>query len=341
MSNYRVTMFIGSSSEGHDVAKAVKSHFEADLDVSIWSENVFQLNESSLDSLLRATSLYDFAVLVLTPDDVLTSRGKKYEAARDNVIFEHGLFLGRLGPRRAFIICEKSVRILSDFAGITITFFEMPDRASARTLSASVKQACSQIKRAIDNNLKKAELGFYPSTSLAIGYFENFVSKVFRPLLEGEYVIKIDDKEQRNLNFDTIILTIIIPTSLSEVEKDHIYGIVQDKNLQQIVVDTPYRDFPFYVRGYSKDDKVLKLYDMPTTLLSSRKTIELILKKDYIGPSQEQEKLERSEIHNFRLALDHLLKMNFSYNYGEGIPRERSQIRLDGLECLNEIHSSS
>lgn len=117
----RTTIFIGSSSEGLEVAKAVKSLMEPKFEVDIWNENVFQLNQSYLESLLIAASLYDFAILILTPDDLLKSRGKQYKTARDNVVFEHGLFLGRLGPRRAFILCEENVKILSDFAGITVS----------------------------------------------------------------------------------------------------------------------------------------------------------------------------------------------------------------------------
>jgi hypothetical protein len=38
-----------------------------------------------------------FAVLIITPDDVVSSRDIEAQAPRDNVMFELGLFMGRLG----------------------------------------------------------------------------------------------------------------------------------------------------------------------------------------------------------------------------------------------------
>ena len=51
----------------------------------------------SLDSLLKAGSMFDFGILVATKDDKTKSRDKGFETPRDNVIFEFGLFMGRLG----------------------------------------------------------------------------------------------------------------------------------------------------------------------------------------------------------------------------------------------------
>ncbi|MBF8293921.1 MAG: hypothetical protein HW389_466 [Bacteroidetes bacterium] len=321
----RPTMFIGSSAEGLVVARAVKAHLESDIEVDIWDEGVFQLNQSSLDSLLHAASLYDFAVLVLTPDDLLKSRGKRYKAARDNVVFEHGLFLGRLGPRRAFIMCEESVKVLSDFAGITISRFTKPVKGNLRD---AVANACDQIRKSIKESLHYAELGFYPSTVLAIGYFENFISKIFTSLLQKSYVVKVNGKEQTNLQFQSFTFTIVIPDSLGFVEKANLELTVKIKELQQIVVHSITRDFPFYVRADFRGEKELHLYDVPTTLLSSRKAIELLLSKPFIGQSWDQEKLERREIRNFRLALESLLKKNFPDHLG-------TTIRLEGPECMN------
>ena len=58
------TIFIGSSSEGLETARAIKQQFDAEADVDLWNEGVFKLNASYLESLLRAVNLYDFAILV-------------------------------------------------------------------------------------------------------------------------------------------------------------------------------------------------------------------------------------------------------------------------------------
>jgi hypothetical protein len=291
---------------------------------------VFQLNQSFLESLLIAANSYDFAILILTPDDLLKSRGKQYKTARDNVVFEHGLFLGRLGPRRAFILCEENVKILSDFSGITVSKF----KKSTNDIKTAVEPACNQIQDTINENLNVAELGFYPSTALAIGYFENFVSKIFTELLQNLYIIKINGKEQPDLRFKSFTFTIIIPESLDFLEEQSLEATVHIKNLQQILVNTVTRDFPFYVKEDVREEflkgNVLNLYDVPTTLLTSKKTINLILNKSFIGKTPNQTKLERREIRNFQLALESQLKEQFSDHFG-------TIIRFDTPKCLDGI----
>ena len=44
---------------------------------------------------------FDFAILVLTADDLVASRDVLSTAPRDNVLFELGLFMGGLGPKAA------------------------------------------------------------------------------------------------------------------------------------------------------------------------------------------------------------------------------------------------
>lgn len=311
------SIFIGSSSEGLDVARAVEHHFDKYADVDVWTEDVFKLNQSYLESLLNAANLYDFAILVLTPDDILTSRNVTTPVARDNVIFEHGLFLGRLGPRRTFIICEESIKVLSDFSGISISKFR---KRGDGNLTAAIKKACSQIKKAMKKNFEYAELSYLPSTPIAIGYYENFVSKICASIQDRNFkIIDRNGKIMKDIDYDSLAttLTIIIPDDLSYVEKERLKMIVKKKKLSQIIVHTEYRDFPFYVRGDFEKENTLELFDIPTTLLSSRKAIELILRKPYIGYDIDEKKLEKREIRNFKIVIDYLLTKNFGKNYDE------------------------
>ena len=66
----------------------------------------------------------------------------------------------------------------------------------------------------------------------------------------------------------------------------------RDRNLlatvekfKPIPLKTPYRDFTFYVDRHADlmAPETLILYDFPTTLSTSRKVIELILRRDYLG----------------------------------------------------------
>ena len=103
-------IFIGSSTEGLSVAQRIKAFFEPDYDCYIWNDNIFQFNEGFLETLLKSASLFDFGFMVFAADDVTKIRDQEYETTRDNVLFEYGLFLGRVGIDRAYITQVSQVK---------------------------------------------------------------------------------------------------------------------------------------------------------------------------------------------------------------------------------------
>jgi predicted nucleotide-binding protein len=54
------------------------------------------LGDSTLEALERAVLEYEFGIFVFTPDDEIHTRGELKPVARDNVVFEAGLFIGKL-----------------------------------------------------------------------------------------------------------------------------------------------------------------------------------------------------------------------------------------------------
>ena len=111
-------LFIGSSSEGLPVARALQAELDEVCEAQVWSQGVFEPTGTTIGSLLDVAQNSDFAALVLTPDDSVVTRSTKIVVARDNVIFELGLFLGALGPQRVFIIRPhgQDLRLPSDLA---------------------------------------------------------------------------------------------------------------------------------------------------------------------------------------------------------------------------------
>ena len=66
----------------------------------------------------------EFAVVLLTPDDVGALREKKPELhprARQNVILELGFFIGRLGRERVCVLKKDVVEAPSDYEGVAYT----------------------------------------------------------------------------------------------------------------------------------------------------------------------------------------------------------------------------
>ena len=130
-------MFVGSSSEGLEVANRLQMLLASNASVTIWSQGVFGLSLGTLETLVDQAANYDFAVLVLTPDDLLVTRGSEHAAPRDNVLFELGLFMGAIGKTRTFVLTSDApnLKLPSDLAGITTARYPH-DRADGNLLAA-------------------------------------------------------------------------------------------------------------------------------------------------------------------------------------------------------------
>ena len=88
------SLFVGSSTEGLEFARAIRCLLDLDVEVTLWNDGFFSLGATLVESLVAAVQRYDFAALVLTPDDLLLNREMEVMGPRDNVIFELGLFMG-------------------------------------------------------------------------------------------------------------------------------------------------------------------------------------------------------------------------------------------------------
>jgi hypothetical protein len=164
----RPFVFIGSSAEGLPIAKAVQKNLDHSAECQIWSQGVFGLTEGSLESLVNKLDDFDFSILVLTPDDLAISRGEQQPIPRDNVLLELGLFIGGLGRKRTFMVCERGTKLKlpSDLAGITPATYKAPESG---TLQSALGAACSDIEEAIK------KLGKRKGTEIKIvcAYYQN------------------------------------------------------------------------------------------------------------------------------------------------------------------------
>ena len=146
----RPRMFIGSSVEGLEVAYAVQENLEHEVEVTTWSQHDFELSKSTMDSLVKGLDDSDFSLFVFTPDDVIKLRGKDYQATRDNVIFEMGLFAGRLGIERTFFVMPRGVEnfhLPTDLVGLTAATYD-PARQDGN-YNAALGPACNRIRKTV------------------------------------------------------------------------------------------------------------------------------------------------------------------------------------------------
>ncbi|UYG00291.1 nucleotide-binding protein [Halomonas sp. GD1P12] len=142
-------VFVASSVEGLNVAYSMQVNLQHDADLTVWSQGVFSLSITPLDSISEALNSSDFGIFVFSPDDETMMRGHISDTVRDNVIFELGLFVGKLGKRRCFIVMPDNVdlRIPTDLVGVTPAKYSGSRDKSE--IAASLGPACHEIRQAM------------------------------------------------------------------------------------------------------------------------------------------------------------------------------------------------
>lgn len=148
-SHERPRIFIICSTEAIEVARLIHSGLAHDpFDVILWSEGVFKVTSYTLQTLEDEVDKADFAIAVAHGDDITESRANHWPTPRDNVIFELGLFMGRLGRARAILMEPRGerVKLPSDLAGVTSIGYTFRDGDDA---SSHIAPAINEIRKHI------------------------------------------------------------------------------------------------------------------------------------------------------------------------------------------------
>ncbi|SIT72871.1 TIR domain-containing protein [Edaphobacillus lindanitolerans] len=152
MENRMPRVFIGSSREAQVYVDAIHEQLNYVAEVTPWTAGVFGANRYTLEDLDQQLNSNDFAVFVFAPDDLVISRGEESYRARDNTVFEMGMFWGKLKRERVFFLvpnkAPNNFTIPSDFNGLGRLEYEVRDD---QNYEAAVNRACSAIKRRIED----------------------------------------------------------------------------------------------------------------------------------------------------------------------------------------------
>ena len=178
-------MFIGSSTEGLNIVKAGQSNLWRDVVITTWPK-AFSATKNTLEELAALVDKFDFAVFVLSRDDVSTIRKETVPVVRDNVIFEAGMFVGRLGRERVFLLTphdDEKLHLPTDLLGTTTLVYDAqrPDG----NLGDATQPACMEIEQRIK------EFGGIRASKGVVAYDDNIVITTF----DGSYVqVEADEK---------------------------------------------------------------------------------------------------------------------------------------------------
>lgn len=306
--DFKPRIFIGNSTEGGKIIERIKFGLIDLAECISWTE-AFDIGISAFDNLISRISFYDYAILIAAGDDRIISRKRSSMGARDNVLFEFGLFAGGLGRSRVFYIMEQDTKVPSDLIGISLPL--IPSESSPG-YDMALTECIIKIRKHIINKEKTFDIGFLPSTALAYGYFTNFVERTVTRLLEDRQEGKIFTlQNNRAFQISSLKFTILIPNDLS----DNMFNKVKSKRLkdgwQKMKVDSKdVRDYDFSIDVSKAENGELYLVDIPFTLNALYKAIELYSSKAHIGRDSKENLLTYREIRNFKRTLEYLIGTN-------------------------------
>lgn len=145
-------IFVVSSKESGNIRDVLVEKLTAVADVVPWNrDDLWVPGKFILQVLLDFPHMYDFAIAVYGADDNVHYRGKDTNQARDNVIFETGMFMAHLGYERTFVIVPEKpkVRVLTDLSGLITLSYKEPNQKTG--LSGSLDSLCEKIGSHVAN----------------------------------------------------------------------------------------------------------------------------------------------------------------------------------------------
>lgn len=294
------SIFIGSSSEELGLAETAKLILEKEFDVTIWNDtvwdtSVFKINQNFLSDLLKATLRFDFGLLLGTQDDKVTFRGKDMMEPRDNILFELGLFVGRLGLSSAAFVIDKDIKILSDISGISLLRFE---KGNTKNFMDQIEAVKVFFRNQIDT-----DVNFFPSSTLAAVYFENFITPICRFLIQ-EGCFRIDDQEHNQCD-----IKVVIPSRLNNDTNLQFERL--KKSYKTTTQSFKYNGRPRFVSVEAEIvDGKLVFIDFPTVLSGINYAISNLLPRDFNVMSADYGAILDRELERFILTLKQLALRN-------------------------------
>jgi len=148
-------IFIASSGRTLTLAEKLRDELQTDFcEATLWSqEGRGQASPTIIEMLEKATAKYDFAVIILAKDDVFVSGAGDTLKARDNCVFEAGLFISAVGRERCFLVNSVSQRDLpSDLGGIiSIPFTEPADLTDREACANAIRSVSADVKNRVQD----------------------------------------------------------------------------------------------------------------------------------------------------------------------------------------------
>ncbi len=144
-----IGVLIISSAESVAIARTIENAFEHDpFKVVVWTNGAFRASHYSIDSLESALDQSDIAIAIADSGAAPENLATETCSPRDDVIFELGFFMGRLGRHRTFLVEPRGeeVKLPPGFAGINTITYKCSERGN---LTHALTPACNRLREII------------------------------------------------------------------------------------------------------------------------------------------------------------------------------------------------
>lgn len=311
MAMIKKKVFIGSSSEELPLAEQAKLVLEPEFEVIIWNESlwddaVFKLNNNYLADLLKATLKFDFGILIGSKDDKVEYRGAEVLQPRDNILFELGLFIGRIGVSKCAFLVDEDIKILSDFHGISLA------RYNKHTYINEVKRIKEQFLATPDNN----DLNFFPSATLAAIYYENFIAPTCQHLVNNNGF----DFESVHYPINKTKIKILVPNDIHNDVNIQFQRLKSAYSCKDTTIEHSGRSRNITIDCTDIEGDEITIIDFPTIVTGIKHCIKNAFPSDYETLSNDYKDILDREVRRFITSLKYLLLHN---GYDEMVVVER------------------
>ena len=305
-------IFIGSSKKEESLAKKARIILEKEFPFEVivwtdelWEKGTFRLNSSTLDGLMKATLRCDFGLMIGTKDDKVEVKGQEKFKARDNVIFELGLFMGRVGLTHVAFAVEHDLDVMSDADGICLAYFDKHKRDSFKS---AINKAGVYF-----TNAPQTLANFFPSATLAATYYKNLLYPIYKYHLKNK-CFKVD-----NESYDKCKIKVLIPDKLDADLNLQFEKIKRDENLKKIIFDFEGRARHVHVNAEVINGELIFM-DLPTILTGINYSIQCLLPVEFKLKKVEYTDILKRELVRFEETLDELIQEGGFQNMVELIP---------------------
>lgn len=267
MSERKQRVFIGSSSETKELAKQIKQQIELYGSATAWWDDFFPLGDYVFNNLIQKAVSFDYAILLGGPDDRVIRLSNMTEklSPRDNVYLEYGMFSGILSPNRILFLMHEDCRVASDLTGMMLAQYRSDEDAVAAAMNWLEKQL--EGKR--ENRFTASDIELLPTVGIAVGYFHNFINRLYDAGLEMLETFEFDGREYE---IDNVRMIISIPDYLEKDIARYKNALIKGNKLKKAALN----GFRILIEPRVLEHGELVIHDVPDTLLAVYKTIDFI-----------------------------------------------------------------